>query len=97
MVEKMHYFLVPLLNLHSNKSCRIMVIRVASFCKKMTSVEKRKPFPQVCCEFLIPVKKTVPTKNLEHFQTCKGENDMGARIFCHFRKHLVRKVDPSNG
>ena len=48
-------------------------------------VEKRKPFPQVCCEFLIPVKKTVPTKNLEHFQTCKGENDMGARIFCLFR------------
>ena len=51
----------------------------------MTSVEKRKPFPQVCCEFLIPVQKTVPTKIFEHFPTSKGGNDMGPKIVCLFR------------
>ena len=50
----------------------------------MTSVEKRKPFPQVCCEFLIPVQKTVPTKNFEHFQTIKGGNDIRERIVFEF-------------
>ena len=58
----------------------------------MTSVEKRKPYPQVCCEFLIPVQKTVPAKNFEHFQTSKGRNDMGARIVCLFRNIWPEKL-----
>ena len=50
----------------------------------MTSVEKRKPFAQVYCEFLIPVQKTVPTKNSEDFKLVRVEMTWEQEIFAFF-------------
>jgi hypothetical protein len=58
----------------------------------MTSVEKRKPFPQVCCEFLIPVKKLSQPKIRNIFKLVWVEMTWEQEF-----KHLARKNGPING
>ena len=93
MVEKMHYFLVPLLNLHSNKSCRIMVIRVASFRKKNDFCRKKESHSHRCVVgFWSQFKKLSQPKIRKYFKLLRVEMIWEQDFFCLFRNICPEKL-----